>query len=71
MIVQFEYKCRRCEQVVDGAATGGNNGMSILTNVITELKPETMLGMVSVHKCVDNGGGMTDLIGYRLTEPRP
>lgn len=63
---QFEYKCRRCGQVVDGPSTAGKNASMALIGVITGAKPEPMLSMVSIHSCDIGGEGVTDLIGYRL-----
>lgn len=61
----FEYKCRRCEGVVDGSLMEERSAKEIMSKVGTG-------GWVSipyqiVHVC-GNGEGIADISGFRIIE---
>ena len=71
--VTFEYKCRRCGTVMDGAIGGNKLAPTLLFCVMEDdrdhlqsLTPSaSMIGKFAYHSCEDGGTGVADIIGYR------
>ena len=62
----YEYKCRRCGVVHDGACTGLCRASMDLLFVTIWNDIHSGPEMARVHDCADGGGGVSDLIGYRV-----
>lgn len=68
---RFEYKCRRCNAVTQGPFTAEHNGLTVLLGAIYEnqdilpaqLRPQAPK-LLGAHLCVDQGMGVSDLLGY-------
>jgi len=70
---KFQYKCRLCGEIYDGACTGEINALNILMHIVFGISlPEDLFGvlpsMVSIHAGCKVGYGVADLIGYVVEE---
>lgn len=72
---RFEYKCRRCGAVTQSPITAKHNGLTVLIAAIhenpdilpTQLRPQAPR-LLSMHSCLDGGVGVSDLLGYAVSE---
>ena len=71
----FLFKCRRCKETYDNAATAESNGQVVLLAAIWN-DPLVLPGplrvqspkLFDVHYCGTDGMGVADLIGYDVRD---
>lgn len=71
----FEYKCRRCGKIDLNPHLGIPDGCESkatieLINAMMDVKSTSCQSpkMLSLHTCADSECGITDLIGYHITD---
>lgn len=69
----FEFKCRRCGTIDQNPHASENNGlMALIWVIFSPGTPPPITGAVldrySIHSCEDGGKGVSDLIGYAVTD---
>ncbi len=69
----FQYKCRLCGEVYANTFTGEQNALIYLVCAIDNKLPpkqfiEGSLDLISTHVGCEKGHGVSDLIGYIITE---
>ena len=66
----FQYKCRRCDKIVERSICREEDGIEILNKLMNGLKSEKVLYAIpsyyDVHICNDKEIGICDLIGFRI-----
>jgi hypothetical protein len=71
-IAMFEFKCRRCGAVESRGVTSEQNGLPLLSGLITgdDSFAKKMFGPAlmekDLHNCKDGGMGISDLLGFRV-----
>lgn len=69
----FEYKCRRCGTVDQNPHVAEANGLGALIWVLFNRNAAPPIAGASfdrfgIHSCSDGGRGVSDLIGYAVTD---
>ena len=65
-VAVFQYKCRRCGKLDEGANTALSNAVGFIIDIeCGKLPPGIPQTMHDVHHCKDGGFGVSDFIGAR------
>jgi hypothetical protein len=71
----FEYKCRRCGKIdlnphLDVSDGNESKATIELINAMMDLKTTSPQSpkMLSLHTCADSECGVSDLVGYHITD---
>lgn len=66
----FQYKCRRCGEIEENPHCGIDHALLHLINAIGEYKKESPQApeLLSLHDCKDGGMGVSDLVGYSVSD---
>lgn len=75
-IAIFQYRCRRCGRIFDGAEISEAHARGRLVEAILNIKidhKDIPLGLMDTHICNfkphdDGGMGVGELIGYKIEE---
>lgn len=71
---QFEYRCRRCNEISRNPCCDEGLAMSLLTTAVILSKGQIFgrsdqtVSLRGTHLCEDGGMGCSDLVGYSVVD---